>query len=83
MTIEQRLAALETQLAKLSVSTLAETEPSGYYTSVYSGEEIDQAVGDVRNGNIVLPSTTSGSDKKFRLTVDDSGTVMATEVTGT
>ena len=82
MTIEQRLAALETQLARLSVNTLAKTDPSGYYTSVYSGEEIDQAVGDVRNGNIVLPSTTSGSDKKFRLTVDDSGAVTATEVTG-
>lgn len=83
MTIEQRLAALETQLAKLSVSTLAETEPSGYYTSVYSGEQIDRAVGDMLDGNLVLPSSTSGSTKKFRLTVDDSGAVTATEVTAT
>lgn len=82
MTLEERLAAMEDRLAKLSVNTLAEGDPSGYYTSVYSGEEIDQAVGDVRNGNLVIPSTTSGSDKKFRLIVDDSGTVTAAEVTG-
>ena len=29
---------------------------------------------------IVLPSSTSGSSKKFRITVDDSGTLKATEV---
>ena len=58
----------------------AETEPSGYYTSVYSGEQIDTAVGDVLNGNFVIPSSTSGSSKKFRITVDDSGVLTATEV---
>ena len=30
---------------------------------------------------IVLPSSTSGSAKKFKITVDDSGTISATEVT--
>ena len=30
---------------------------------------------------IVLPSSTSGSSKKFKITVDDSGTISATEVT--
>ena len=29
---------------------------------------------------IVLPSSTSGSSKKFKITVDDSGTISATEV---
>ena len=29
----------------------------------------------------VLPSSTSGSTKKFKITVDDSGTISATEVT--
>lgn len=77
MTIEERVAALE---AKLAVSTLAD-EPQGYYTSVFSGEQIDQAVGDVLEGNFVVPSSTSGSSKKFKLTVNDSGTVSATEVT--
>ena len=30
---------------------------------------------------IILPSSTSGSSKKFKITVDDSGTIFATEVT--
>lgn len=59
------------------------TTPTEYYTSIYSGEEIDNAVGNVLNGNIVIPSSTSGSTKKFKISVDDSGTITATEVTGT
>lgn len=31
--------------------------------------------------NFVLPSSTSGSTKKFKITVDDSGTISATEYT--
>ena len=31
--------------------------------------------------SVVLPSSTSGSSKKFRITVDDNGTISATEVT--
>lgn len=34
-----------------------------------------------KNACFVLPSSTSGSTKKFRITVDDSGTLKATEVT--
>lgn len=56
-------------------------EENGYYQSIYSGEQMDTAVGDVLNGNFVIPSSTSGSSKKFRITVDDSGTITATEVT--
>lgn len=59
------------------------TTPTEYYTSIYSGEEIDNAVGNVLNGNIVIPSSTSGSTKKFKITVDDSGNITATEVTTT
>lgn len=59
------------------------TTPTEYYTSIYSGEEIDNAVGNVLKGNIVIPSSTSGSAKKFKISVDDSGTITATEVTGT
>ena len=29
---------------------------------------------------IIVPSSTSGSSKKFKITVDDSGTISATEV---
>lgn len=57
------------------------TTPTEYYTSIYSGEEIDNAVGNVLNGNIVIPSSTSGSTKKFKISVDDSGTITAAEVT--
>ena len=30
---------------------------------------------------VILPSSTTGSSKKFKITVDDSGTISATEVT--
>lgn len=53
----------------------------GYYTSQYSNEQMDQAVGDVLTGVFIIPSSTSGSSKRFRISVDDSGTVTATEVT--
>ena len=32
------------------------------------------------DGGIIVPSSTSGSTKKFKITVDDSGTLTATEV---
>lgn len=55
----------------------------GYYTSQYSNEQMDQAVGDVLTGVFIIPSSTSGSSKRFRISVDDSGTVTAMEVTST
>ena len=30
---------------------------------------------------VILPSSTSGSSKRFKITVDDSGTISATEIT--
>ena len=33
------------------------------------------------SSNLILPSSTSGSTKKFKITVDDSGTISATQVT--
>lgn len=33
-----------------------------------------------KKGEIIVPSSTSGSTKKFKITVDDSGTISATEV---
>lgn len=76
MTLEERVAALEAQVT-------AQDAPTDYYTSVYSGEQIDQAVGDVLDGTFIIPSSTAGSQKKFKITVDDSGTITATEVTST
>ena len=37
--------------------------------------------GTIKTRSVILPSTTAGSTKKFRITVDDSGTISATEVT--
>lgn len=36
---------------------------------------------DMKSDNIVLASSTTGSTKKFRIVVDDSGTLSAVEVT--
>lgn len=33
------------------------------------------------NAALVIPSSTSGSTKRFKITVDDSGTISATEIT--
>ena len=33
-----------------------------------------------KDGGVIVPSSTSGSTKKFKITVDDSGTISATEV---
>lgn len=44
-------------------------------TSAYPHPQITEI------GGIVMYSTTSGSTKKFRITVDDTGTLSATEVT--
>lgn len=74
-TLEERVVALETQLAALT------TPPTDYYTLAETGETVDAAVQAVKNGNFVISSSTSGSTKKFKLTVDDTGTVSATEVT--
>ena len=81
MTDAERLNSLESKVSDLEVSVLAEDTPEGYYTSQYSGEEIDSTITDVRNGVVIIPSSTSESTKKFRLQVDDSGTITATEVT--
>lgn len=74
-TIEERITALETRLAALTAP------PTDYYTMAETGETVDTAVQAVKNGNFVIPSSTAGSTKKFKLTVDDTGTVSATEVT--
>lgn len=76
MTLDGRVAALEAQM-----TATTQADPTEYYTSVYSGEQIDQAVGYVLNGDFIIPSSTSGSQKKFKITVNDAGTITATEVT--
>ena len=55
--------------------------PNDYYTMIFTGEKVDKLLKRVDDGEIIIPSSTAGSTKKFKLTVDDSGTVSATEVT--
>lgn len=55
--------------------------PNDYYTMIFTGEKTDELLKRVDDGEIIIPSSTAGSTKKFKLTVDDIGTVSATEVT--
>ena len=55
--------------------------PNDYYTMFYAGEKTDELLQRVDEGKIIIPSSTEGSTKKFKLTVDDTGAVSATEVT--
>lgn len=72
----------------------SETEPSVGYISSLTCKEIKNVVElpsefldtdfsgrDVSAESVILNSSTSGSTKKFRITVDDTGTLTATEVT--
>ena len=55
--------------------------PNDYYTMIFTGEKTDELLKRVDDGEIIIPSSTAGSTKKFKLTVGDTGTVSATEVT--
>ena len=47
--------------------------PNDYYTMLYTGEKTDELLQRVDEGEIILPSSTAGSTKKFKLTVDNGG----------
>ena len=55
--------------------------PDASNTEIYTGEKTDELLQRVDEGEIIIPSSTAGSTKKFKLTVDDTGAVSATEVT--
>ena len=47
----------------------------------YVGSMIDFAIDEyAKSAEYIIPSSTEGSTKKFKITVDDSGTITATEV---
>lgn len=48
--------------------------PSEFLETDFSGRDVSAA-------SVILNSSTSGSTKKFKITVDDTGTLTATEVT--
>ena len=48
----------------------------------YVGSMIDAAIGEYADtAEYIIPSSTEGSTKKFKITVDDSGALTATEIT--
>lgn len=55
--------------------------PNDYYTMLYTGEKADELFQSADEGKIIIPSSAAGSTKEFKLTVDDTGAVSATEVT--
>ena len=78
--------------SSLEIIVKDKTNPSVTFTPpVYFNHQADFAFARATNvyphpqiteiGGIVMYSTTSGSTKKFRITVDDTGTISATEVT--
>ena len=56
-----------------------ENHLSNAYTLDWSGN--GWFAGTVEGTALIIPSSTEGSTKKFKITVDDSGTLTATEVT--
>ena len=43
--------------------------------------EVKQSIDEIKSADVILPSSTAGSTKKFKITVDDAGVISATEVT--
>ena len=57
----------------------SDTARSNAHTLDWSGNA--WFAGTIEGKAIILPSSTEGSAKKFKITVDDSGAIIATEVT--
>lgn len=60
---------------KFYVDFTSDNTVRGYFLTGYGAYEA------VASSDLILTSTTSGSTKKFRITVDDSGTLSAVELT--
>jgi hypothetical protein len=43
--------------------------------------KVKQSIDEIKSADVILPSSTVGSTKKFKITVDDTGVISATEVT--
>ena len=49
--------------------------------NIYVIKKLDKKFIPSELNEVILPSSTSGSSKKFKITIDDSGAITATEVT--
>lgn len=90
--IEENPTILRTFAQSLTAGQKAQARSNIGLTPVAKTDEMTQSVGlEAETGklwtapptgdNIVLASSTAGSTKKFRIAVDDSGTLSAVEVT--
>lgn len=75
------LSILNSQYKELPfvITTKTPTQDSHAANKKYVDDTIAAHVTDKK---LILSSSTAGSTKKFEITVDDSGTLTATEVTG-
>ena len=67
-------AFVNCQFAEINLAP--STSRAGYYMRVNADGQWEAVDG------LIVPSSTAGSNKKFKITVDDSGALSATEVTG-
>ena len=66
----------------LSTNNIVVCETEVSTLNGYVGSMIDFAIGEyAESAEYIIPSSTEGSTKKFKITVDDSGTISATAVT--
>ena len=67
--------------ASIAYKRLQVSDGLAFTTKNANQDEVRQKVVLEGDKEIILSSSTSGSTKKFKITVDDSGTLSATEVT--
>lgn len=75
--VHTRNMASTSDLSKTQIAMISDIPTEGHIN-----ELINTAIGEYADTvEYIIPSSTSGSTKKFKITVDDSGTLSATEVT--
>ena len=89
MVVGEQAAATSGYSAGTYILHMVERDATAYVSSIYKQDEtgilpipeeyIDDAIQRV-GAEVIIPSSTPGSTKKFRVTVDDSGNLTATEV---
>lgn len=80
--ISQALASVKAQFADIiqDIIPIPQTASVGQVLAVKAVDENGKPTEWEVVDPMVVSSSTSGSTKKFKLTVDDSGTISATEV---
>ncbi len=81
--IEKKITQLDTDYIPAEIARKADIPNIPVATSSNSGEALVVGTdGTLKwSSDVIIPSSTADSTKKFRITVDDTGTLSATEVT--